>query len=102
MYTVIPRELLAAIASEPKELMLESALLVHFESREGVIESRWGTTVLMSGLRVGPHAQQIPTLISTADQTTTARLLSEIHEILVSKDFNKELMKEENTVVAYK
>jgi hypothetical protein len=39
---------------------------------------------------------------STADQTTTARLLSEIHEILVSKDFNKELMKEENTVVAYK
>jgi len=85
------RGLSAAIAFEPNELMLESALLVHFENLEGVIESRWGTTVLMSGLRVGPHAQQIPTLTSTADQTTTARLLSVIHE------FSKEQIEEKNT-----
>ncbi len=68
----MPREVFAVISSELR--MPESIIVVHFENMEGVIESRWGATVLISGLRVGPQAQQIPTLTSTADQMTTARL----------------------------
>ena len=47
------------------------------EVLEGPFESSRGTTALMSGFSVGPHAQQIPTLTSTADQMAISRLSSE-------------------------
>jgi hypothetical protein len=43
---------------------------------EGPFESNRGTTALMSGFRVGPHAQIIPTLTSTTDQMAISRLSS--------------------------